>query len=551
MDLADYEHSKFDMAEILRAVAEPGSPLGPANEERHRELFARLAEDRFNLAVVGRSSRGKSSLMNAIFGSDHLPTDIVPLTSVITSVGYGSEPCAVILFEGALLRHEVKLETLAHYVTQQGNPGNIQRVKFAEVQLPAEILRRGFYCVDTPGVGSAITANTRTTEEFLPASDAMLLVTGFDGPLSDDEVRLLEWAHAFSRRVFVAVNKHDTVGPQDRQRTLDYVRGELADRFDVGQASVFSTSATDGLKAKLDQDAKALAESGIPDLERALIAFLVEHKRSQFLHNMCARIDAVLAELPPTPHRQALMSRLRDLVSGLDGAETAQTTEPSIGGLAPARPEAAGTCEVCRATDEATFDFLRHFQYEMATSEAEQARLAEEGGLCPLHSWWLYNLASPHGLSVGLPRLLERWSRALADLADNGTANGKAAASFLEANRSGNCPACQEAETAQSDSLAELANELNHDGAVDELSAICLWHLPALLRLTNDDNTTRRVLRRQAGLFERTAEDMRRYAVKREGLRRTLLSRSEEQSSLRSIRLLAGLQNLRFVTRRE
>jgi len=37
------------------------------------------AEDRFNLVVVGRLSRGKTSLMNAIMGTDRLPTGMVPL----------------------------------------------------------------------------------------------------------------------------------------------------------------------------------------------------------------------------------------------------------------------------------------------------------------------------------------------------------------------------------------------------------------------------------------------------------------------------------------
>src|SRR5579862_4801900 len=54
-----------------------------------RRLLARLAEDRFNLAMVGQFSRGKSSLMNALLGAEKLPTGILPLTSVITTVAYG------------------------------------------------------------------------------------------------------------------------------------------------------------------------------------------------------------------------------------------------------------------------------------------------------------------------------------------------------------------------------------------------------------------------------------------------------------------------------
>jgi hypothetical protein len=55
----------------------------------------------------------------------------------------------------------------------------------AEIQLPAEILRRGFYFVDTPGLGSVIVENTLTTETFLPEADAFVLVTSYESPLSE------------------------------------------------------------------------------------------------------------------------------------------------------------------------------------------------------------------------------------------------------------------------------------------------------------------------------------------------------------------------------
>jgi Dynamin family len=50
----------------------------------------RLAEDRFQLAVVGQFSRGKSTLMNAFLGKPYLPMSALPTTSVITTVRYGS-----------------------------------------------------------------------------------------------------------------------------------------------------------------------------------------------------------------------------------------------------------------------------------------------------------------------------------------------------------------------------------------------------------------------------------------------------------------------------
>jgi type IV secretory pathway ATPase VirB11/archaellum biosynthesis ATPase len=90
MDLRAYEQAKFELADILRLGAAAVARNSDPRHERFREELTRLAQDRFNLVVAGRFSRSKTSLMNAILGTDRLPTGIVPLTSVIASVTYGS-----------------------------------------------------------------------------------------------------------------------------------------------------------------------------------------------------------------------------------------------------------------------------------------------------------------------------------------------------------------------------------------------------------------------------------------------------------------------------
>ena len=34
---------------------------------------------------------------------------------------------------------------------QKGNPGNIKKLAYAEIELPIELLRRGLFFIDTPG----------------------------------------------------------------------------------------------------------------------------------------------------------------------------------------------------------------------------------------------------------------------------------------------------------------------------------------------------------------------------------------------------------------
>lgn len=52
---------------------------------------------------------------------------------------------------------------------------NRKRVELAEIQLPSDLLCYGFLFIDTPGLDSGITANTKATRRFLPEIDAAIV----------------------------------------------------------------------------------------------------------------------------------------------------------------------------------------------------------------------------------------------------------------------------------------------------------------------------------------------------------------------------------------
>jgi len=164
-----YDAIKLNLADAIRGLMQLARQRQHSeNTARAQELLARLAEDRFQLAVVGRFNGGKSSLMNAIMGQPLLPTGIRPLTSVITSVCYGSRPGIEVNFRNGTLPVHVPVADLARYATEDGNPANEKGVQSVIVHAPIEKLRQGFYFVDTRGIGSDIAANSATTERFLP-----------------------------------------------------------------------------------------------------------------------------------------------------------------------------------------------------------------------------------------------------------------------------------------------------------------------------------------------------------------------------------------------
>jgi len=222
-------------------------------------------------------------LMNAILGSAKLPTGVLPLTSVITTVAYGETERVLLQREGWTLPQEIPLERLAEFVTQQANPANEKRVILAEVQLPNELLRLGIHFIDTPGIASAIAANTRATRAFLPEVDAAIVVTSFESPMTEAELNFLREVREEVRRVFLVVNKLDLVSRDDGAAALDSIRTLIRGSIQDDRIEVFALSAREALNAKRQGSPEALARSGLPELESALTEFLRHEKTRELL----------------------------------------------------------------------------------------------------------------------------------------------------------------------------------------------------------------------------------------------------------------------------
>lgn len=79
------------------------------------------------------------------------------------------------------------------------------------------------------------------------------------------------------------------------------------------------------------------------------------------------------------------------------------------------------------------------------------------------------------------------------------------------------------------------------------ISALCLPHLELLLRHVHDVPLRQQLLLREAAAMERTAEDMQRYAIKHDALRRHLVSREENDAPLLGLQLLAGHRNVNAI----
>jgi small GTP-binding protein len=549
MDLRNYEQTKFALAEILRST----SNIAPSKEyewqERLRDLFARLADDRFNLVVVGRFNRGKTSIMNSIMGSSRLPVGIVPLTSVITTVSYGTTERVVLRFKKSTLISDIPVGALSQYVTQEGNPGNVRGIKMAEVQLRAEILRRGFYFVDTPGLGSAIAENTRTTEAFLPEADAFLVVTSYESALTEEEIGFLRSASSSARRIFVVLNKHDTVSMEQRETVLNYVRGQLHTLFGDTTPRLFSVSANEGLNAKRLQDLPRLSASGIPALEETLVGFLLTEKREQFLLHMCGRVADLIRDLSPSPEVEILFKQIGALLERLsrrDGSTMVGEARSQEHQIAPPPLQQLQPCEVCTQASDAIWEFERKYQYDISVNRRAQGLFVASGGLCSFHTWQYHAIASPYGICTTYPTLLDNLARWLRTAAGAPEQQGSGTKLQPPLATSGHCMSCSVRVKAESEAISRLAHRFSAQGVqtLSSLSAVCMPHLVLLSSAIKDPELVRKLLNHQAALFERLSEDMKRFTLKQDAARRASETKEEVIAAERALLLVAGHRNV-------
>jgi len=75
-------------------------------------------------------------------------------------------------------------------------------------------------------------------------------------------------------------------------------------------------------------------------------------------------------------------------------------------------------------------------------------------------------------------------------------------------------------------------------------AGLCLPHLQQVIRTIGPEPVARQLLVAEAAALGRLSEDMRRYALKRDGLRRALASEEDSSADRRALMLLGGHRNV-------
>lgn len=198
-------------------------------------LLDRVEDMALEIAVFGRVSTGKSSLLNHIIGADLLPVGVTPITAVPTRIGYGQSPLVRVWQEG-LGVSEHTADELSSYVDERLNPENRKRVGRILVLYPSERLREGIIFVDTPGVGSLATRGAAETLTYLPRCDAGIVLVDAGSTLNPDDLVIISALAQASTPTTVLVSKADLLSHADLEQQIAYVKRQLRSELEADVA---------------------------------------------------------------------------------------------------------------------------------------------------------------------------------------------------------------------------------------------------------------------------------------------------------------------------
>lgn len=238
---------------FLKQVAPTLETYGKKSVVSEIDKAITTTEDSATVLFCGEFKRGKSSLVNAIIGTELCPTDTGIATSVITTIKYGAvkkavryygnildtanaispdsfkigEPPVPTLIE-SLKSEEIEWGDIQKYT--MGDVLDIDNTVLVELSYPCPFLKNGITIIDTPGIGGLDPRHAILTHMALPKADVIVFVTDTAEPLTDSEKRFyIDHIQLINKPCILLVNKCDALLSETLNTHLNKVKLEFAD----------------------------------------------------------------------------------------------------------------------------------------------------------------------------------------------------------------------------------------------------------------------------------------------------------------------------------
>jgi len=239
--LERHRQHKQQVSEALSRLAVLSGELGMRSLKVDIEgvRLPKLAEERFNLVVLGEFNHGKTTFVNALLGEALLPVGITPTTATINHIIWGEEPRArAVQRDGSA--EDVNPGELADYVTLDGSRS--ADIRYVELSYPAPLLQDKVTLVDTPGVNDINEARAEITYSYIPRADAVIFLLDSTQVLKRSERAFIQqrlMRRSRDKLIFV-LGKADLLSEEELSQASAYASEHLAEL--VEDPVIFSIS---------------------------------------------------------------------------------------------------------------------------------------------------------------------------------------------------------------------------------------------------------------------------------------------------------------------
>lgn len=249
--LSQYEairRQEYDEITALIDTLERVDELPDSQMEQIRDALFH-ANHPFLMVLVGPFGSGKSSVINALLGSEVLEVGPIPTTDHIVILRSGPD-------------------------VQRSRAGDIETV------FHPEPLLENLSLVDTPGLESVFRTHDEVTRRFLHRADIVLLVMIATQVLTASNLEYLQALKVYGKRVIVVVNQVDVLDEEEREQVREFVLEQCRQQLGV-EPKIWLVSARQALAAQREEPRDEIVwdESGFADIEEYIKETLGDAER--------------------------------------------------------------------------------------------------------------------------------------------------------------------------------------------------------------------------------------------------------------------------------
>jgi predicted GTPase len=273
-----------------------GVSIFGALRDEIRSITSRLNsidKDPLKLAIIGEFSAGKSSLINALVGSDDfLPVNISETTALVSKLEYALFKGVKICFKNGT-HQDATFDDYRNLVDENKISSIRDDIDLVSVAVDYPPLKK-ITIFDTPGLNSKIEKHERTTINYISEVEVVFWVFRADKPAAGTELGYIEKIKNRKCKVYGIINKIDAIRGYSRdEERWNSEMERVMNAFQKNCGSIIEqfipVSAKEAIKGILSDDVEKIKRSQISAVQNVIENEITNKAtviKTEYLHDM-------------------------------------------------------------------------------------------------------------------------------------------------------------------------------------------------------------------------------------------------------------------------